>query len=357
MMVHNGTSNPNISHPQQQQMPPQNQPQTQPLPHMSPSTSNPNIHIQQQHIIGPNGQIINVQGPIHQHRPMDAQIQNSETVMMQSQGVMQPHQQRIYVNGQPNEPSGPGRPNVQMIPVSVSSQRPPQDVQRMHHQQQQQHQQPFYNQYQPVQQFDPSKNVRPFGGQVMNGFRPQGNEIFYLYIKYLTDLYHILGIPNNQVVPCPVQMGPQQQKMHWQHRIPQQHHQQTQQQQQPPPNQIPISPQQQSPNNSTNVYERVPPLHQPQTVWQEEIKRKKVKMGKVSKNRPYVMDGCSPNHAPCPNIDVRQIPGESCRPILPNPLPPSSAQSSSPSFMEDPSGYLAQQTALLNNTINGQTGK
>ncbi|KAJ8974368.1 hypothetical protein NQ317_002968 [Molorchus minor] len=67
------------------------------------------------------------------------------------------------------------------------------------------------------------------------------------------------------------------------------------------------------------------------------------------------MDTCQTSHPPCPNIDVRQIPNES-RAVIINQVPHNNQSASSPSFMEDPSGYLAQQTALLNNTINRQTG-
>ena len=140
-----------------------------------------------------------------------------------------------------------------------------------------------------------------------------------------------------------------------------------------------------------STYDRVPPLHHhtpPPPVWTEELSRKKPKgSGKAGstsrKQRSYsTLDhhqhhrvgiaglqgsgGPTPmdSHAPCPNIDVRQIPLEHNRP------PPSHPNSSDttnpnyaagtnpnvPSFMEDPSGYLAQQTALLNSTISRQTG-
>ncbi|KAJ8922042.1 hypothetical protein NQ315_008682, partial [Exocentrus adspersus] len=307
--------------------------------------SNPQPSISHQQIIGPNGQIINVQGSMN-HGPQMSHMPHSNNggVVIQGQNVVQvqqqhqhpqqqQQQQRIFINGQPSEPSGPGRPNIQMIPVSISNQQ--QNIRPDAQQQQQQQQRPhvhFYNQYQQVQPYDPSKNVRPFN-QVMNGFRPQ-------------------SMPNhssNQMVPAPMQIQQQQQqqqKLQWQQRM-----QQMQQinQSNPQPNQ----------HNPTNMYERVPPLHQhtpPPAVWQEDIKRKKVKLGKVVKNRPYhIMENCQPSHAPCPNIDVRQIPNDN-RAVIINQLPHNSQSSSSPSFMEDPSGYLAQQTALLNNTINRQTG-
>ncbi|PSN37256.1 hypothetical protein C0J52_27082 [Blattella germanica] len=134
----------------------------------------------------------------------------------------------------------------------------------------------------------------------------------------------------------------------------------------------------------------VPPLHHhtpPPPVWTEEVTRKKKGSGKSNssarKQRPYNihehhqhhrvgMAGMPGNggstqidsHAPCPNIDVRQIPIEHNRPP---PTHPNNSDSSNPgfvagnnpnipSFMEDPSGYLAQQTALLNSTISRQTG-
>lgn len=142
---------------------------------------------------------------------------------------------------------------------------------------------------------------------------------------------------------------------------------------------------------SPSGYDRVPPLHHhtpPLPVWTEEISRKKPKgSGKSGsanrKQRQYnILDhhqhhrmsiagipgsgGPSPmdSHAPCPNIDVRQIPIEHNRPPPSHPNNSDSSNSSYmagtnhnvPSFMEDPSGYLAQQTALLNSTISRQTG-
>lgn len=324
MMVQQANSNnnaTNISHQQQQQ----NQQISQ-----LPPQNNPNIHIQQQQIIGPNGQIINVQGPMNpnNHNQIVNQIPNpANSVVIQGQTQHQQQQHRIFINnGQPNEPSGPGRPNVQMVPVSIANQR--QEIQP--HPQRLPLQQQFYNnshpQYQQINHFDPGKNIRPFNLN-MNGFRPQ-------------------SIPQtNQLA--------QQQKMQWQNRMNMNQNNMMQQPQQ-----------QQQQQNQHNIFERVPPLqlhqHQPQQpIWQDDMKRKKVKLGKIVKNRPYhILDGsnCPPNHSPCPNIDVRQIQNDNSRAVIINQMPHTSQSASSPSFMEDPSGYLAQQTALLNNTINRQTG-
>nr|CAI5864736.1 unnamed protein product [Callosobruchus analis] len=46
------------------------------------------------------------------------------------QGQSHHQQHRVYINGQPSEPSGPGRPNLQMIPVTVSNQPANQDMRR-----------------------------------------------------------------------------------------------------------------------------------------------------------------------------------------------------------------------------------
>ncbi|CAH1975415.1 unnamed protein product [Acanthoscelides obtectus] len=294
-------------------------------------------------VLGPGGQFINVQA--NQSGSQQGQIVsfvNATGTGAGQQGQGQQHQQqhRVFINGQPTEPSGPGRPNRQMIPVTVSNQPANQEMRRGAQNQPQNMQNiQFYTspsssgatnqtQYpaQPVRQFNPN----------MNGFRPQ-------------------MIANTQMQP---------QKVHWQNKMVAQHQHQQQMEQQVHQNQL-----------NGNVYERVPPLHQhspssstqavaSSVMWQEEIKRKKTKMSKVVKSRPYHMIESS-CHPPCPNIDVRQIPMES-RSVIINQLPPhninnqtsssSSSCSSSPSFMEDPSGYLAQQTALLNNTINRQTG-
>ncbi|VEN62316.1 unnamed protein product, partial [Callosobruchus maculatus] len=264
------------------------------------------------------------------------------------QGQSQQHQQqhRVFINGQPSEPSGPGRPNLQMIPVTVSNQPANQEMRRGAQNQPQNMQNvQFYsspsnsvstNSSQCSAQTHQAPSVRHFNPN-MNGFRPQ-------------------MVANAQM---------QQQKVHWQNKMVAQHQHHQQQMHQQQMEQAHLN----QPNS--NVYERVPPLHQHSpssstqaVVWQEEIKRKKAKMGKMVKSRPYHMMESS-CHPPCPNIDVRQIPMES-RSVIINQLPPhsinnqtsssSSSSSSSPSFMEDPSGYLAQQTALLNNTINRQTG-
>ncbi|KAG8226540.1 hypothetical protein J437_LFUL007881 [Ladona fulva] len=119
--------------------------------------------------------------------------------------------------------------------------------------------------------------------------------------------------------------------------------------------------------------------------WDDVSKRKKgnspnfgCNKAKKPKYSPLERDS-----SPCPNVDVRQIPLEHNRPPPPNvsgsytiitaPTPNSTPSPSNPSlthsqtsavnavmgvpsFMEDPSGYLAQQTALLNSTISRQTG-
>ncbi|XP_024085445.1 uncharacterized protein LOC106664879, partial [Cimex lectularius] len=84
-------------------------------------------------------------------------------------------------------------------------------------------------------------------------------------------------------------------------------------------------PWQQNKQQQNNVYERVPPLHPNSTVpaWNQDFKRKQ---HRIIKKR-YSDD--------CPNGENR-------------------SSSEQPSFMEDPSGYLAQQTALLNSTISRQ---
>ncbi|CAG9823986.1 unnamed protein product [Phaedon cochleariae] len=160
--------------------------------HAAPSggPGNGPAHIQSHRIVGPDGRVVEVQGSM----------------------VGSNHGQRIFVNGQPNEPTGPGRPQtVQMVPVSqaaghvmsqsaghvmsqaaghvmsqaaghVMSQAAGHVMNQatghlMNQQRAQQQQQLFYNshaQYQQGHGFDGSKNVRPFAGQMMVGFRPHG---------------------------------------------------------------------------------------------------------------------------------------------------------------------------------------
>lgn len=336
MIVQPQVSTANISQQQMQQtVPPQQQQQIQqhPMAGQNPQHS-PNLHISHQQIIGPNGHVLSIHGAPNNGHLAPCTISQVVTnngqgnVVLQGQNTAQPasSQQRIYINGQPTEPSGPGRPNIQMVPISISSNRP--DIpQRM--------QQPFYNQPYQIQQFDPSKVIRPQFNQIVNGFPLHQNQTNQIHTPLVINQHHQQAI--NQ----------QQQKI-WQNRMPVPG-QQTQQL---------TSPVQASPNGGQNVFERVPPLHQhtpPPNIWQDELNRKKVKIGKSLKKRPYMIDQHRIVESPCPNIDVRQIPNDGNR-IMINQFQQPTQSASSPSFMEDPSGYLAQQTALLNNTINRQTG-
>ncbi|XP_060525583.1 uncharacterized protein LOC132701559 isoform X2 [Cylas formicarius] len=288
-------------------------------PNQQVPPNNPNIHLHQQHVIGQNGQIINIQGVVP---PNPNGLNQNNGIVLQSQNFMQTQQQqqsRLFVSGQLSEPSGPGRPNLQIVP----NQPPKSDIQ--HRSLRQPHQ--FYNpqHHQPI---DPNKGVRPFN-PAMNGFRPHS-----------INNQNQLVSNSMQMQQYQMQQQQQQQRMQWQGRV-------VQQPVTRPPN----------PQMNQNVYERVPPLHQNASspAWQDEIRRKKVRFNnKFSKSRQYqVVDSCLPGVGSCPNIDVRQISSES-RPVVVSQFAHSN-HSSSPSFMEDPSGYLAQQTALLNNTINRQT--
>ncbi|KAF7270859.1 hypothetical protein GWI33_016197 [Rhynchophorus ferrugineus] len=295
----------------------------QPIPtnHQISYNNGPNVHLHSHQLIGPNGQIINVQG-IPQG-PNNV-VQQGPNQLVQGQNVLQnpshqqSHQSRLFVNGQPSEPSGPGRPNMQMVPCNI----PNQQIKSVEIQQRLQHQQQHLYGNQPGPYQDPNKPSRRFN-QVMNGPRTQ-----------------------NQISNQNQLMQIQQQKIQWQNKM----------QQGISPQQLAVQPQN---SQMSNIYERVPPLHQhaPNTIWQDEMRRKKVKLNKVIKNRQYHMvENCQVNQNSCPNIDVRQISNDANRTLVINQIQPHSQTVSSPSFMEDPSGYLAQQTALLNNTINRQTG-
>ncbi|KAK9879065.1 hypothetical protein WA026_003879 [Henosepilachna vigintioctopunctata] len=308
------------------------------------NNNNPNMHLPQRHLIGAPGPIISVQKG-NPAVPQNCQTIPNNTMVNAVNNMASFHgqkftqsitpsvnsqtqaQHRIFVNGQPNEPSGPGRPTQQMISMNADNQQRPVDIhQRIPH-----HGQQFYGntqgpQCQPMGQYDPNKTIRPFisaNNQIVNGYRPMMNQ------------------QPTQLVQQQVMVNQGHPKMQWQNRLPVNINQTNHQAQMPVP----------------NVYDRVPPLHQHPSsplMWQEEVKKKKVKLGKVSKNRSYALDGPT-SQAPCPNIDVRQIPSDN-RSVMLNPMPSVNHSAPGPSFMEDPSGYLAQQTALLNNTINRQTG-
>lgn len=99
---------------------------------------------------------------------------------------------------------------------------------------------------------------------------------------------------------------------------------------------------------------RVPPIHQqhvgPISVWTDDFMKKRAKLGKSMRKRPENVLRRDVQDV-CPNVDVRQISGDGGRGVV------AVGQQMGPSFIEDPSGYLAQQTALLNSTINGQNGE
>ncbi|XP_030753957.1 uncharacterized protein LOC115880805 isoform X1 [Sitophilus oryzae] len=317
---------PNVSN----NMPGQQMQANQPIPY----NNGPNMPLHSHQIIGPNGEVINVQQI--QHGP-NGMLQQGPNQPMHGQNILHTsHQQqpqgRFFVNAQPTEHSGPGRPNMQMVSCNINQQMKPVDFpQRLsqHH---------IYNNPQSPYQGDPIKS-RHFG-QVINTPRPQG-----------LNQNQMIANASLQIQQQQIQ---QQQKLQWHSKMQQNmNHQQM--------NQMPLPPQNLQNSQNPNVYERVPPLHQhaPNTVWHEEMRRKKAKLNKGVKNRQYHMiENCqvnsNPNH--CPNIDVRQIPSDNNRPIIINQLQQHNQTLSSPSFIEDPSGYLAQQTALLNNTINRQTG-
>lgn len=123
-----------------------------------------------------------------------------------------------------------------------------------------------------------------------------------------------------------------------------------------------------SSNSPPNPYDRVPMLHShisPSPNWNDESSRKKF-MKSTSK---------SPTNVTTKKMKVCYGPGNQDARGLCNQISNSVATSVSnvthtmakdkheysstpvPSFMEDPSGYLAQQTALLNSTISKQTGE
>lgn len=121
-----------------------------------------------------------------------------------------------------------------------------------------------------------------------------------------------------------------------------------------------IQPSHQSPpvsvqNITCNSMDRVPPLHHhipPTPTWTDEVARKKAKPSKsLAKKQRHHMAEIRSNSveqsSPSPRDDFDK--SQSNNQI-------GSTVSNSPSFLDDPSGYLAQQTALLNSTISRQTG-
>ncbi|EFN77458.1 Methyl-CpG-binding domain protein 5 [Harpegnathos saltator] len=113
-------------------------------------------------------------------------------------------------------------------------------------------------------------------------------------------------------------------------------------------------------NINCNSFDRVPPLHHhiPQaSTWTDEAARKKAKSTKViaKKQRQHGVAESRANNGlehstPSPVDEFSEKNQQNNGQIG------TTFNNSGPSFLEDPSGYLAQQTALLNSTISRQTG-
>ncbi|KAK4881788.1 hypothetical protein RN001_005107 [Aquatica leii] len=351
---------PNISRHHQQQHPLQ-QPNPAVFQHTVPNymkecdvQNSSQIQVHQQHIVGSNGQIISLQNPVYpnvQHLSNSPNIGSGTMITNGPNGIIihdqnviadQEAQQKLYINGQPIESSGPGRPNIQTLPIVQTTQNKQDATQRLQ-------QQAFCSEsfhYQGVmQQFDASKNIR-------TSFIP-GN----CKVKPDHQQYNPMIQQNNHMS---IQNAggsiliQQKEKPMWPNR---------------PPNSISntvhvnqssLSPQIKP--SILNSEERVPPLYQHTpsvSVWSDDMTRKKVKPSKSMKKRQFNLVDNSRvvqvESLSCSNVEVRQQNTENDR-TVPLHESPQSTQSSSPSFMEDPSGYLAQQTALLNSTISRQTG-
>ncbi|KAF5276190.1 hypothetical protein FQR65_LT03994 [Abscondita terminalis] len=312
------------------------------------------IQVHQQHIVGSNGQIISLQNPVYpnvQHLNNPPNMGNGTMITNGPNGIIlhdqntladQETQQKLYINGQPIESSGPGRPNIQTLPIAQSTQNKPEVVQRMP-------QQAFCSEsfhYQGMmQQFDISKNIR-------SSFVPANCKVKSDHQQYSSVVQQSNQMTvHNDSAPILIQ---QKEKPMWQNR---------------PPNSISNTIHVNQPSLSPqikpsvlNAEERVPPIYQHTpsvSIWSDDLTRKKVKNSKSMKKRQFNLAENSRvvqvESLSCSNADIRQQCNENDRTISLNESP-QSTQSSSPSFMEDPSGYLAQQTALLNSTISRQTG-
>ncbi|XP_050450707.1 mucin-17-like isoform X5 [Cataglyphis hispanica] len=114
-------------------------------------------------------------------------------------------------------------------------------------------------------------------------------------------------------------------------------------------------------NITCNSFDRVPPLHhhipQPSN-WTDEAARKKAKSNKiiVKKQRQHGVAESSRTNNGLEHSASSPVDEFSEKNQQSNSQIGSTFNNSGPSFLEDPSGYLAQQTALLNSTISRQTG-
>lgn len=290
----------------------------------------------------------------HQQQNVGMQVSHSQTMIQSSAMVVQSPNHSIQQSHQSNQMVMQQHQQTQQ---GVQVQMPNQQVALPNHQQQNVNQ----------MQNNSTSNTCSSPAMLMHHQRPappwQTNRN--------NQLLNQNSVINQQPQP-PTQTQPNQQQVQHQvqqQQIQQQHIQQQQVQQQQVQQQVQQQQIQQQ-AMQPNTFERVPPLHHhlpTAPVWNDDRKKLIPKLqGKpaaqaVPKNKilPYLVE--NQQHSvgvncdqQCPNVDVRQIPQEQNK--LPGSQSHSFANTNNPSFMEDPSGYLAQQTALLNSTISRQTG-
>lgn len=324
-------------------------------PNLQPQHQINSGHMQLNNISQQQQQILQQQQ--HQHQ-VHSQHQQSHQLSIQHDptSIVQMNQQGMIVNHhdiQQKIQQQQIQQQQQQLQQGIMYQS--QDIQMLLRQQQQHQQQlqqnQFYSDTQQQHTVSPQTQYSPVQQRLDRpSYIPQQQiETQQVYDAY-SNRNHTMIVPQNGQETNLVIQGQPSRAPPWQNRHQQIHIQQQHQQQHQP-----ILSQHQQINGSSpsNVYERVPPLHHhtpppPPTppLWDENSikKHKSNKSAKKHQSSRYLQN---PDSA-CPNIDVRQI-STADRQNYEAPA------SSGPSFLDDPSGYLAQQTALLNSTIQRQT--
>ncbi|XP_044726816.1 putative uncharacterized protein DDB_G0271606 [Chrysoperla carnea] len=333
-------------------------------------------------ITGPNGQqFVSIQPHQQQQQMVATSMMNHHIINQQQQSINQQpsgqsaliQQQRIILNQQSNDDDQQNITlNVSGLPANVSHSEIIQRIQQQNQQFNQQNRNDDQQQQQikiiTQQSSDQlNKNLRNYlpnnNQQIFNSFRTDNSNQQHQIIlpQHKTPPWQQNKI-NQQVALNNAQQLQQQQALMQQNIVVNNNQQLITANQQQQSLQIQQQQQQQQQQSVSNIYDRVPPLHHhtpPPPIWNDDSSRKtKTKVCKtIRKSRPYstTVDHRNENQQiACPNIDVRQISSDHhTRNIQ---IQQSSSSPSGPSFMEDPSGYLAQQTALLNSTISRQTG-
>ncbi|KAI5723617.1 hypothetical protein M8J76_008787 [Diaphorina citri] len=339
---------------QNQQMHQQGLPSQQPLQQISSDHANPlqqnlpqqPVHLQQQLQMQQLGQQSSQQLQVQQQMQMQAQLAQMQQMQQQYQRQNQSHPSQQSADQYQTEPQNQSSNQVTSEPPHYT--KFPNQASNVQDQklsvlpQQQHYRQPTYPPRTPYESFPPHVTQGSYPPDAACNYEPICDSPYQNNTNQSTGSSIPPGIQTTPAGLSNTYHVPQPQPVfNYQRQTPEQPQTNVQAVQ---PTQRPTPPWQQNsrpttPSNPTppSPYERVPPLH-PSNV-QNTISP----AGYNPVPEPIPVTKKRTKTAKSPNKK------QSTEPARQDPNPPSY-----PSFMDDPSGYLAQQTALLNSTISKQ---